>query len=162
MPTVQTTSVCWLPRDTRNQLFELAYEWRPLEVGGVLAGYWNGEHVVITDHVGPGTSAVHKTVTFLPDHNYHVSEIRRIYESSSGRDTYLGDWHSHPYGPARLSPLDKRTLRSIAYASEAQCPRPLMLLLSGSDRDWTIRVFTLGNSRRLRPREVVPMKVELY
>lgn len=151
-----------MPQRAHDQMIELAHVWRPLEVGGVLTGYWNGDSAVITELVGPGERAVHKPETFLPDHDHHKKEIARIYNRSSGRDTYLGDWHSHPIGPDKLSPLDKRTLRSIALAKNARCPRPIMVLLSKHLPDWTVLAFTLGDERRFRPRKIVGMRIEVF
>lgn len=140
----------------------MASKWWPLEVGGVLAGYWNENAAVITDYVGPGDEATHRTTAFVPDHQFHVREIERIYAESNGRDVYLGDWHSHPDGPSTLSSLDKRTLRSIAKAPEAQCPRPVMLLLAEDEISWSLHAFTLDAPRWLRPRKVVPMHVRFF
>ncbi|MNF98083.1 hypothetical protein D3C84_809310 [compost metagenome] len=161
MSTVQTTSVCWVPQRLWDGMTALASEWRPLEVGGVMAGYWNGNSAVITEYVGPGDEATHSPTAFVPDHQFHVREIERIYAESNGRDVYLGDWHSHPSGPTALSRLDKRTLRTIAKDPDAQCLRPMMLLAE-DNISWSLHAFTLDDSRWLRPRKVVPMHVRVF
>jgi integrative and conjugative element protein (TIGR02256 family) len=131
-------------------------------VGGVIAGYWNGNSAVITECVGPGTEATHHSTFFIPDHQFHIREIERIYAASNGRDVYLGDWHSHPAGPATLSALDKLTLQSIAKDKDAQCPRPVMLLFAEAGFAWSIHAFTLADPRWMRPRKVLPMGIRVF
>lgn len=151
-----------MARALREQMATLARDWAPLEVGGVLAGYWNGEDAVITDVVGPGAGAEHERFHFTPDYEFHTREIARLYLASNGVTTYLGDWHSHPNGPSSLSPVDRRTLREIGDAPEARCPRPLMVLLSGGLDSWSVQSFTLGRHRRLLPRPVLGVDLCVY
>lgn len=162
IPSALTIKTCWIQRGIQQQLEELARQWDPLEVGGVLAGYWNSDAAVITNCVGPGEDAKHQAGTFFPDHAFHEREIARIYAESQGASVYLGDWHTHPSGAARLSWLDKRTLRAIANAPEAQCPRPLMVLLAGHGEAWSTHVFTLGPERRLLSRKIVPAELRFF
>lgn len=151
-----------MPRGIQHHLEELAREWELLEVGGVLAGYWSDQVAVVTDFVGPGENAQHHRYTYIPDHGYHAAEIARLYGASNGATIYLGDWHTHPSGLARLSPLDKRTLRRIANAPEARCANPLMVLLAGSGERWGTQVFTLGATRSLLPRMIVPVELKIF
>lgn len=151
-----------MPQRIQQALEQLARAWAPLEVGGVLAGYWNEGVAVITDFVGPGDDAQHARYQFVPDDEYHAAEIARLYRASNGTTTYLGDWHTHPSGVARPSPLDKRTLRHIARAPEARCPEPLMILLAGENATWSTQTFTLGPERRFLPRKVVPASLRVF
>jgi|LNAP01.1.fsa_nt_gb integrative and conjugative element protein (TIGR02256 family) len=151
-----------MPRGIQQHLEELARDWEPLEVGGVLAGYWNDRAAIVTAFVGPGEDAQHQRYTFVPDDEYHAAEIAGLYRASDGATIYLGDWHTHPSGPARLSPLDKRTLRHIANAPEARCPNPLMVLLAGSGERWGTQVFTLGATRSFLPRSIVPVELRIF
>ena len=127
-----------------------------------MAGYWNGDAAVITHCVGPGENAKHKACTFVPDYAFHEREIARLYAASLGTFTYLGDWHTHPSGAARLSSMDKRTLRAIADAPEAKCSRPLMAILAGSGEAWSTQVFTLGPEPRLLSRRIVPTALKVF
>lgn len=155
-------SRCWMPSSVRDELVELAREWAPLEVGGVLAGYWHENVAVITDWVGPGDGAEHERSHFAPDYEFHVHEIARLYAASKGTTIYLGDWHSHPNGSPSLSPLDEHTLMVIAEAPEARCPRPLMLILAGGRRHWSIQAFALEQNWRQTQRQVVGVELCVY
>lgn len=109
----------------------------PSETGGVLLGYWSakGDAAVVEHVLGPGPKAKHGRTGFMPDHEYHDEQIARLYREASGEFEYLGDWHTHPGGPASLSATDLSTLKRIARHEAARAPRPLMLLLAGG-RPW--------------------------
>lgn len=162
MRSAPTIEICWMPRGVQHELRMLAKEWEPMEVGGVLAGYWADRAAVVTDFVGAGERAQHHRYTFMPDHEYHEAEIERLYRASNGVTIYLGDWHTHPSGFACLSSLDRRTLRSVAKAPEARCPNPLMVLLSGSGDRWGVKVFSLDAARSILPRKVVPVELRTF
>jgi integrative and conjugative element protein (TIGR02256 family) len=137
----------------------------PLETGGILMGYWSEPDVVITHATGPGPRAVHKTTGFLPDAEYQEQEVAFIYAESGRLSTYLGDWHSHPYGSTRLSWKDKRTLRRIAHAPEARCPQPLMAVMAGEEGQWGLGIWRLSKSGPLAfllGRDLVFLKPRLY
>lgn len=122
----------------------------PLETGGLLAGYVsaNDEEMVVTDIVGPGPKAKHRTWTFQPDYDYHRREIKRIFGESDRAVTYLGDWHSHPGALSYMSLLDKRALRNIARFTGNYIDRPIMLVLGSVNHEkmhrWTTRVWRIS------------------
>lgn len=131
--------VIWLKKDVLVQIQEDAIKWDDKETGGVLIGYWANENTaVITSIVGPGPNAVHRPTSFVPDQDYHVREIERIYAVSNRTETYLGDWHSHPQAAAYLSGQDKITLRKIARYKPARLPKPLMLILGTAKMEFRI------------------------
>lgn len=106
-------------------------------------GYWTKDDVVITDVVGPGPNAFHDKHRFYPDSQYQERRVAEIYEQSGRLSTYLGDWHTHPGGSARLSRRDRRTLRAIGRSPDARCDRPVMLVLAGQEDNWVVAVWRL-------------------
>jgi integrative and conjugative element protein (TIGR02256 family) len=132
----------WLKQSSLDFIIAEASRMSPCETGGVLLGYWvkNLEEVVITSVLGPGPSAVHKSHRFIPDSEYHLREIARLYEESACLHTYLGDWHTHPSRAHSLSRLDRVTLRRIAKYAPARLPAPIMAVLAGSPA-WTVQVW---------------------
>lgn len=132
----------WLLPAARAALDAEAARAFPRETGGALMGYWNGDDVVITDAVGPGPRATHARTGFCADDAFQTAEVARIYATSGRCNTYLGDWHTHPLGPAALSALDVATLRKIATAPEARIPRATSLLLAGSPERWEIAAWS--------------------
>ncbi len=109
----------------------------PYETGGVLAGYTSEKGIpVICAFTGPGPNARHYLTHFEPDHDWQCEQLDEIYLKSSGVMTYLGDWHTHPNGLAKMSRIDKKTLLRIAEHREAQCDFPLMMIGGGCSRSW--------------------------
>ena len=139
----------WISRDVVESVAAEASARAPFETGGVLLGYWAKDDggTVVTHSIGPGSNAVHSETRFRPDHDYHLTEIARLYEESNRRLHYLGDWHSHPDGEGTLSRLDRSCLRRISRCSEARVERPVMLILAGT-YDWKPFVWRFESVRR--------------
>lgn len=128
----------------------------PNETGGLLLGYWSedGTGVVIESVIGPGPKAIHRRARFLPDHLYQTRLLAEAYEKSGRRTTYLGDWHSHPNGPQRLSEVDRNTLRRIARSVQQHSGSDhpaMMLLLSGPPWVTMISLGYVRDERWWRP-----------
>ncbi len=114
-----------------------ADRWHPYETGGMLLGYEadNGE-AVVTAIIGSGPNARHRRFRFAPDANYQQEALETHFMRTDGRETYLGDWHTHPLGRAAPSLLDKRTLARIAYTPSSRTTRPVMLILASKSGTW--------------------------
>ncbi|MBZ5613418.1 MAG: Mov34/MPN/PAD-1 family protein [Acidobacteriia bacterium] len=121
---------------------EDADHYYPAESGGILLGYISDREAVITAFVDGGPRAIRLRDGFIPDQEYHVDSIARVYRDSGYQTTYLGDWHSHPDGPLALSWRDRRTLRRIAGYREARLPTPVLIIIGGSN-DWSIAAWTV-------------------
>lgn len=145
MPSLQRLigRTAWLRTDVLAELLAEADCQAPLETGGVLLGYWSADssEPVITHAIGPGPCAEHDYQRFLPDHEFHLKEIARLYAQSGRSLSYLGDWHSHPAGCGALSRKDRMTLRQIASETDARASRPMMLILANGS-PWEPVVWT--------------------
>lgn len=149
-----------MPRKVLQQVREEAHRALPNETGGILMGYWADPYteLVVTDAVGPGPNAIHYQKSFTPDARYQEAEVARIYHASRRISTYLGDWHTHPFGSGYLSRHDKKTLHKIAKYSDARCDNPVMAIISGSADDrWFITIWKY--ERRSRVARVLGIKV---
>lgn len=123
----------------------------PAETGGVLMGLRSEADIRIVEIVGAGPGAVHLRGRFEPDGDWQEHEIARIYTASSGRVTYLGDWHSHPDGAAVPSKLDNNTAKHIAQTPGSQTISPLMLIVGMSqDATYTLRAYQ-WDGKKLQP-----------
>ena len=118
----------------------------PRETGGVLLGHWLDGMAMVDHMIGPGPLARHCPTTFEPDYQFQETEITKICASVDASCDYLGDWHSHPYGPPRPSPTDVQVLRGIAEYAAARCKRPVMCIVSGGPR-WEVSACQLVNGR---------------
>jgi integrative and conjugative element protein (TIGR02256 family) len=142
--------VVWIPRTVWHLCRDEASTAFPLETGGTFMG-WRMDDLalVVTAVIGPGPNAEHGKHHFQPDQEWQLKRIAEHYEDTGRRETYLGDWHSHPNASLGiLSRSDRRVLRRVAAAPSARCPRPLMLLLAGGPGDWSVATWIARLHRR--------------
>lgn len=136
----------------------------PQESGGVLMGQQRPQGEICVDEVvGPGPNARHQRYSFEPDLDWQRARIAERYARTGGKSTYLGDWHSHPGAShGGLSNTDRKALKTIIRAPEAQCPRPLMIIFWGAPDAWFLSAWQARlNQRRVfgARLEVLPLKV---
>lgn len=127
----------WINSSSLRELLFHADRDHPVETGGILAGYFaeNGAPVV-QEVIGPGPKATHERYGFKPDHAWQCRQLDFLYERSAGAAVYLGDWHTHPNGKAKMSWLDQRTLHHIACHPQAKTSSPVMLIGAGNPQEW--------------------------
>lgn len=140
VPHTDTVPLVWFARDVISTIHREAERAFPRETGGVLLGYADvtNTELVVTASVGPGPLARHSRWAFVPDHKYQEEQVAKMYTASGRIWTYLGDWHSHPDGPLRMSTADRRTLARIARFGDARIPRPIMAVIAGRPARRTI------------------------
>lgn len=126
--------VVWIPTALLAQLHDLVREHAPLETGGMLLGWRNHGKVAIDATIDAGPGALRNRTGFTPDGHWQQQQLAAIYEQSGRTVTYLGDWHSHPHGPARPSGQDRKTAAAIAASEQARTPYPITLILGRNRR----------------------------
>ena len=138
-----TTEIAAACKDEASRTF-------PLESGGTFMGYHaDNNTVVITAVIGPGPNASHGRSHFEPDQAWQLNEIARLYAESGRRETYVGDWHSHPNASSgEVSGVDRRVLKAIMKTPAARCRRPLMALLYGNPTGWQLDIWRARLARR--------------
>ena len=150
----------WLARVAEAELRHEASRHPDAETGGLLLGFWSGDHVLVTGAIGPGPGAVRSKTTFLPDDAWQTAELAQRYAASGRRHTYLGDWHTHPGGGSRLSRRDRRTLSEIAHHAESRAPQPLFAILAPApDGEITMWCYA-GRGRRPKRLAVTRLDAE--
>jgi integrative and conjugative element protein (TIGR02256 family) len=130
--------VVWMSHRALSVCIHEATRHFPHETGGTFMGYWTSAHeVVITHLVEAGPSARRERAAFEPDQQWQLGEIARHYSASGRRESYLGDWHSHP-GAANgeLSRTDRAVLSRIVRSPRARAPRPISMVLFGDAAQW--------------------------
>lgn len=141
----------WIAESCLAMMHQLAEEKFPLETGGMLIGYIasTGEPVV-TSIIGPGPSAKHRRFKFTPDEIYQQAMLETHFYETEGRETYVGDWHTHPKVAPIPSYLDKCTLARIAREPRSQILLPVMIILGGCEAEWSLNaVRFLSTERKL-------------
>src|SRR3954451_6261586 len=103
---------------------------RPWEVGGWLLGYWSEDRdcVVVTHATPPAARGTAFGVTISG--KGHRARFNEAWDRSGGLVTFLGDWHTHPGGPALPSGQDAKAMRQLADDAHFGTPEPLMAIVT--------------------------------
>ena len=80
------------------------------ETGGIVLGHDTGTEFVVTLAGDPGPNAIRTPNRFKRD----LEHAQALADTAYDRDgsVWIGEWHTHPRGPAEPSSLDLRTYRS--------------------------------------------------
>lgn len=156
----------WVAKSCYTEMIHLARNFFPRETGGMLLGYTadNGQ-AVVTSIIGPGPRAKHTPIRFSPDGDYQQTALEARFHKTNGVETYLGDWHTHPRGAARLSRLDKRTLAKIAATPSSDTAHPIMTVLAGGPSHWKLvgaRFLTSREHWFFTAYEVMPLDPHFF
>lgn len=97
----------------------------PCETGGYLIGERRGPHIDVTGLTQQGSGDVATGTSFERSCASHREAIHRAWRRSNGTQSLVGDWHSHPRGPADASSIDVSAWRTLARVSK----RPIIGLI---------------------------------
>jgi integrative and conjugative element protein (TIGR02256 family) len=115
---------------------------------------------VVTHLIGPGPRAIFKEDSFTPDVDFQQAEIDRLYQGSGRKDTFLGDWHTHPRSTPSLSLTDHAAIRAIAGDPLSRQPNPIMAILAGGD-PWRLMAWRYNRMEHLSER-CIPMVLRRF
>jgi integrative and conjugative element protein (TIGR02256 family) len=103
---------------------------RPWEVGGWMLGYWTDRRdtLVVTHGTPPAARGTALGITISG--KGHRRRFDEAWARSNGHVTFLGDWHTHPRGPAVPSRTDHRAMRQLAEDGDYGTPEPLIAIAS--------------------------------
>jgi len=118
----------WLEATERDRIAKEAASRRILETGGPIFGYATDDAVVITRVFGPGPGARHRPTRFSANPSWVKACIDEVFVSTDGKESYLGDWHSHPLGGSSPSGSDVNAVKSIAVSDDVALSRPTVLI----------------------------------
>lgn len=93
-----------------KRMRELSDSKQPNETGGVLLGsiFLNAKTIVITDILDAPPDSTETRTEFILGTEGLEKQIKDIEHKTNGKVTYLGTWHSHPFGGG-ASNTDKKT-----------------------------------------------------
>ena len=67
-----------------------------IETGGVLCGYYTSNSIFIDIVSGPGSHSSQSAIEFEMDVEFMNEFLDNQYSKTSGKNIYVGEWHSHP------------------------------------------------------------------
>jgi integrative and conjugative element protein (TIGR02256 family) len=124
------------------------------ETGGILLGFeaWNDRRCWVTQVGDPGPQAERSATRFCRD----LEHAERLAEAAYAIDgsQWIGDWHTHPGGPPRLSSTDLRSYREALADSDLEAF--LAILLLPGDGGWN---EPGAYGWRVTPRAVAPVPI---
>lgn len=98
------------------------------ETGGILLGFeaWEDRRCWVTQIGDPGPQAERSATRFCRD----LKHAERLAESAYAIDgsQWIGDWHTHPGGPPRLSATDLKSYREVLAESDLEAFLAILLL----------------------------------
>lgn len=112
------------------------------ETGGILLGQYEDDYrtAAVLDVTGPPAGSSWGRTWFSRGGGNLDTLLEKRWQEGI---YYLGEWHTHPHGSTTPSSDDLRTMRSIAAKPSYACPEPILLILSGSDAQWTLNAVVL-------------------
>jgi integrative and conjugative element protein (TIGR02256 family) len=61
---------------------------------------------------------------------------------------YLGEWHFHPGAAPNPSSVDSSQMAAIAKSPLYTCPEPILMIIGGSDRQWSVAVYVYDKGEK--------------
>jgi integrative and conjugative element protein (TIGR02256 family) len=83
------------------------------EVGGILIGCYRGRDIDIRDYTGRGDADVSALFSFVRMDPSHQRAATAAWSTSGQTDTFVGEWHTHPFGEPAPSSVDTATWRRL-------------------------------------------------
>jgi len=102
-------------QEAQNKITEDAIKWGNVETGGVLIGriFLNRRSITIARVFDAPVDSKRSAFSFVLGTKDLKKEITKIFEKSGGVLTYVGTWHSHPYGAGEASGTDRDSYAKI-------------------------------------------------
>ena len=95
------------------------------EAGGVLLGAYRGADLEVSGLTKPGPGDERRLYSFTRADQLHDEANRIAWTASGGTVSYVGEWHTHPWGGVTPSSTDIGTWRSEV----RRCGRPMVFAL---------------------------------
>lgn len=97
------------------------------ETGGILLGHDNVETIMVTVAGSPGPAATRTPTSFTRDLAHAQELAERAYDVDDS--LWIGEWHTHPCGPAVPSVTDLTTYRTLLTSPELGFERVLSVIV---------------------------------
>jgi len=97
---------------------DIFFQYRQLEQmqderGGIVLGQIteNAQQILVSRASIPSNKDMHKRYSFKRSRNWAQEIVQYEFHNSGGRNTYLGEWHTHPSRQATPSAQDLRMIK---------------------------------------------------
>lgn len=115
------------------------------EKGGVLIGLYRTPHIEVTQFTTPKPEDICKRNSFTRYSKSHIETVMHSWQNSNSKETYLGEWHTHPEKDAYPSSFDLNEWRK-----NLPRDRTKVLIIIGQNNNW-YGVWDEGVIKSLNP-----------
>jgi integrative and conjugative element protein (TIGR02256 family) len=84
------------------------------EDGGILIGSYRGPHLEITSFTRSAPGDERRRYSFVRQDSVHQMTATKAWQESGETTTFIGEWHTHPYGAPVPSGTDKSSWFELA------------------------------------------------
>ena len=112
------------------------------ETGGIMIGTYSEDQrtAVVSEITGP-TKDSRSGYTWF---NRGVKGLKELLiRQWEMKQYYLGEWHFHPKASPIPSFQDRKQMKAIAVSHHYHCPEPIMVIIGGTWKIYTLAVFVL-------------------
>jgi integrative and conjugative element protein (TIGR02256 family) len=133
-------------------MVSLAQEYVPREIGTSLIGSYtpDGFDAVVLGIAPVPSDSKGQRGAFQRGVRGLKCFFRALFEASHGEKHYVGEWHSHPFGPCTPSPTDDANQNAISNSSKTNCPESILIILGGDllrKPETSVFVYSRGRGR---------------
>lgn len=139
-----------IPESCLTKLRKLASSHYPNEIGSSLVGCYSkcGYKAYILRPAPISSDSKGTRKSFYRG----IAGLRRFFiklrEDKSGKQYYVGEWHSHPDSEPYPSTVDNKNQMSIASDVDTNCPECVLIILGGSPPDFQkLGVFVYSRTK---------------
>ena len=124
-----------------EQLYNIGLKHYPKEFGGLLIGNYSEDMktCVITGTLLPKK---YKSSRYYFERGREglLEKLEALYNAEP-RSIYIGEWHTHPDGPASPSDTDEEAMQTISEHDEVTITNPLLLILAITPEGYTFGFY---------------------
>lgn len=105
----------------------------PTETGGVFVGRVNykTKTIHVTNLIKAPADSTANEICFFRGIQGLPEAIKEINDLTGNQLGYIGEWHTHPFGPDRMSSVDAATIRKFKYEfRQMATPIPVFMLIA--------------------------------
>ncbi len=117
-----------------HKISKITKKHSPREIGTSLVGCYSddGFEAFILDSAPLSPDSEGSAISFCRGTGGLRKFFSRLLRNHDGRQYYIGEWHSHPYGSSTPSGTDDRTQSAIASDLETNCPECILIIFGGT------------------------------
>jgi len=122
----------------------------PFEFGGLLIGrYLDGNKTVSIEDILVQENAISSKFSFERGNSDATPELEKFFRQQPSL-TYVGEWHTHPDGPAVPSRQDLTSMQELAKDDRVLITNPVLMILGVSANRFQMQSYVLYDDKLLR------------